>query len=57
MRKEISRQPNSKHRVISDDCENECLRPELVIRRSGYCMCWKRCLSTWMIRTGVFWMT
>ena len=20
-------------------------------------MCWKRCLSTWMIRTEVFWMT
>lgn len=33
-----SRQPNSKHRVISDDCENECLHPELVIRRSGYCI-------------------
>ena len=31
-----SRQPNSKHRVISDDCETECLRPELVIRRNGY---------------------
>ena len=33
-----SRQPNSKHRVISDDCETECLCTELVIRRNGYCI-------------------